>query len=275
MLTLRSLLLLTFCCSIALATLRFAENASVFLISFIPLLCCIPFFFGLLFMRRWRESGICLFCMLMCLVFAVVASGTPDFHLWVNRLKANQLDDRVAEAQKNSDASAVTLLQKMLREKTFERERVMVRLYRLKLAPEAVATASPELVSILEEDGGAIIGLAVEELRRIGTFIPDDQVPRLVNLAKYGDPDWRRIHAMNVLISTGVDDPEVAAAIHEVWSSSAFRTSLAIEPSIQGQADASSTGVPPKPDKPNDRDVTERLQDDEQSRAPKDGLRGF
>lgn len=278
--SLRTLLLIPVCfgffyllSEITLATLPFIESASVFFISFIPLLCCIPFLFGLLVMRRWRESGICLFCMFMCLAFAVVARGTPEFHLWVDGWQANQLDDRVAEAQKHSDAAAVTLLQKMLREKTFERERAMVRLYRLKFAPEAVAIASPELVSILEEDGGAIIGLAVEELRRIGPLIPDDQVPRLVNLAKCGDPDWRRKRAMNVLISTGVDDPDVAAAIHEVQRSNAFRSSLTVKP-IQSQAGASSTEVPRKPDNPNDRNVTERLQDDEPSRAPKDGLRG-
>lgn len=178
-------------------------------------------------MRYLKRLCIISLMILMALVgMGLVVLKETNVMLWLDGFDASRVDARIAEARKVSDAAAVEVLREMLREKSFSRERALSRIYSLKFPPAIAAAASPELVTILEEDFGSPL-LATEELQRIGKFIPDSVVPRLVELTKNGDPDWRKANAAFVLKSKwhgkDVDDPTVAEAIANVEQSEWFR----------------------------------------------------
>lgn len=166
---------------------------------------------------------------LIFVIFAaigLVVLQNTNVQLWLDRFDASRVDARIAKARKESDAAAVEVLREMLREKSFARERALSRIYTLKFPPEFAAAAAPELVTILEQDFGTP-ALAAEELQRIGTSIPDSVVPRLVELVKHGDPEWRRAQAYFVLKAKwgekDIDDPTVVEALQNLEKSDWFR----------------------------------------------------
>jgi hypothetical protein len=159
-------------------------------------------------------------------VLAIVVLQSMPVQLWLDRIEVDRVDARIAEARKVSDAAAVEALREMLQSQSFLRERAISRLHKLQFSPEALVAAAPELVSILEEDSG-FVSMASEELQRIGPLVPDSLVPRLLELTKHGEPDWRKMHAVFVLKAKWngktIGDPAVAAAVRDVEQSEWFR----------------------------------------------------
>jgi hypothetical protein len=173
---------------------------------------------------------------ILCAIFLIFVSlagagllvlQDTNVHIWLDRFDASRIDARIAEARKKSDAAALEVLLEMLREKTFSRERAISRIQSLQFPPEIALAASPELVTILEENAGPIVMMASQELQRIGPLVPDDLVPRLVELTKHGEPEWRRAQAFFVLKAKwhgkDVDDPTVRKTIQDVEQSDWFR----------------------------------------------------
>jgi hypothetical protein len=156
---------------------------------------------------------------------------------WLIHLKERQFaqwDARLEHARSKSDAAAVAIIREMLRGKTRERSYALSWLQDHELPPESLSEVTTELIDLLESKYGADVDLhSVErELLRIGPHAKP-AVPRLVKIAKHGQPDWRRFIAMRVLAATRSDDPEVVQAIDEVRQSESYKRTHVPAPDVK------------------------------------------
>lgn len=191
--------------------------------------------------RRTLFLGTAVVCAALCAVIVVVLSNT-EVQLRLDAWRGRNLDLQIAEARQRSDADAVALLRTMLRGNSIERESAIVRLDKLQFAPEVVTVASSELVDILEKDMEAMVRMATNQLVRIGP-LADEQIPRLLEMAKHGDPVWRRFNACYVLGAMKLEDPAVITAINEVRQLDEYKLVHSI-PDVRSPDEQSHTPEP-------------------------------